>query len=295
MLVYMNGITTYESGGMQHFDDIKVQLEYQTAISRSSLAEVHIVDDSTAIALEFLRMRETIRQDRIGARADRFIGFLSGRLKVTPPQWWSEQFSGGIVQSNRSVGFCFRLADEPWHTSEQGARFGGVTYIEMKGDKLEISTDEAVVTLLRTDFKQALTQNRTIWKCEPTEQSDGAVAATIYKGKFAVAFKCKESGRGTGPQRFFFGDVKSGKPEWNAPLLHGDINGMSSGDPKGTYTEIIMDDSRVFVFGSHCIGMSLQVFDKANGKCLAIFVTRYLQALSLDSTGNVVLDRKEKD
>ena len=262
-----------------HRDEIVDIDKYRASVAEASPASIHEVNDSTAVAIEYLKIRDAVREDRIGVRGDHFLGFLSGRLRVTPPTWWSDEFRNGIIHANRTSSFFSRLPEGPWSTNEEGLRFGGVSDTTIRGNLLELRKGEATVSLNRKDFEAWLTGEREAW-ADTEEDSDGAIAATIQGDSFAVAFECAVSGVRQ-PSRLFFGDARTGKPVWNARLTNVLEHGQYSGSFKGVFTEIMIDDKRVILFGSHSVGMSFQIYDKATGECTTFFSTALLSKVQM--------------
>src|SRR5579871_3465281 len=188
---------------------------YESSLLKASLATIDTVDDTTAIALEYLRMRETIFRDRIGSRSDRFIGYLTGRLRVDPPEWWLDELRDGVVNPQRIVRFDSRHPEGSWTKDEHGVRFSGVHAVTIDASKLKLEEAGQVTTVLhRKDFREGLrNKGEDSWNGE----SDGAFAATIRNREFAVAFQCPATDAG-GPEWVFYGDAITGKPKWRAQL-----------------------------------------------------------------------------
>lgn len=282
---------------------------YKESVSAASLEAINTVDDSTAIALEFLRMKRTIREDRIGSRGDRFIGFLTGRAKVALPKWWLELLQDGVVHENGEVSFASRQLqgiwsvdddvreweiDEQglWNTNDQGWKFSGVSDLIGDGDRLTLSDGDTVaVTLIRKDFEEWLYERRSEWKSEAdeTDNGDQAMAAYIGGDFFAVALQCSASTSPGGPSHIVFGDSATGKPRWSHPLSEGVVEGGWQGSFDVPFTEVFMDDNSVFVFSSHGgVGISFHGFDKKTGNLNVCFLPALLEGLSIDVSGAVV-------
>ena len=294
-------------------EDAGYNMTYKEAVSAASLDAINTVDDSTAIALEFLRMKRTIREDRIGSRGDGFIGFLTGRAKVSLPAWWLELLQNGEVKENGEVFFASRqlqgiwsvdvdvrewkIDDQGfWNTNDQGWKFSGVSSLTCDGEKLLLSDgDSANVTLIRSDFEEWLDKRRLEWKsdrdvdADQTDNGDGAVSASIRGDCFAVALQCPAYASPGGPSHIVFGDSATGKPRWCRPLSEGIVGGGWQGSFDVPFTEVRMDENRVFVFGSHGgVGISLHGFDKETGNLNVLFVPALLEHLCVDRSGAVV-------
>lgn len=265
---------------------------YRELISRAREKSTNDVDDTTAIAIEFLRLRERIRHDRIGERGDEFLGYLRGRLRITPPQWWLNDFRNLVVRPSRRIVVRQNSAghwkpngdgdddDEhwPWH-------YSGLTDIIVDANKMTLFDIDKSVMLLREDFAAA--GKRTIWDNSLDNPDgiglDGAVAATIRDDYFAVIFHCRETGP-TGPGSVFYGDAKTGKPLWLASLCEVTQPAMYTGSWGRTFTEVVLDENRVLVYGTYGMGISLQLFDRKTGAIRFFFVPAHLEHINLDST-----------
>ena len=291
-------------------EDPDYTMAYKEAVAVASLEAINTVDDSTAIALEFLRMKRTIREDSIGSRGDRFIGFLTGRAKVSLPSWWLELLQNGMVIENGDVFFPSRqlqgiwsvdydvrdwkIDDQGfWNTNDQGWKFSGLSSLTCDGDKLLLSDGDSVrVTLIRNDFEEWLNQRRLEWKNDsPYDEGDrdGAVSASISSDCFAVALQCPHSASPGGPSHIVFGDSATGKPRWSRALSKGVVDGGWQGSFDVPFTEVRMDEKRVLVFGSHGgVGISVHGFDKKTGDLDVLFVPALLEHLRLDRSGTVV-------
>lgn len=236
-------------------------------------------DESVAIASEWLRLRDSASEGQFGRRDDFFLGFLTGRCRVAPPEWWSSELEKGRVIAQGSATFPCRRIGRRWRGDEANWQFSGFDAVTASADKMTLRLGAEQVQLAKREDFGGIGADRNVWSHEP----ESAVAGTIDRDVCAVVFDCPTYLGG--PREIHRVNSETGKLLWKSPILVGNLPGIGLGGAglEGSFTEVAVTRSRIAVWVGHQFSMCFEIFDKADGKRLAIFATQYLDDVQTGS------------
>src|SRR5438128_1850272 len=83
----------------------QIAAKFKDVLEGTDAISSHDADDTTAVAIEWIRLRDSATNGRIGRKADYLLGFISGRLRATPPEWWCREFRRGQTSPDGRAGF----------------------------------------------------------------------------------------------------------------------------------------------------------------------------------------------
>ncbi|QDU45272.1 hypothetical protein Mal52_37640 [Symmachiella dynata] len=244
-------------------------------VQKSDPESTHLEDNTLALAIEWIRMRDLVAEGRIGKKANTFLGFVAGRVGVRPPDWWSKGVRRGVISDDGRVGFISRHFRNLWKGDKTGWQFSGVDNVVQSPDGLEVEQGAKKITLKKSDFCGLQTGEK--WDAE----EDGAVAAVIRDDICVVGFQCGTEYPGT-PYLIYCLKMKTGKLVWKQVLRRGLIPSLGgSGGPFWNYIQITVDGERVSVWSGNGATMAVEVFHKKDGKQIAMFSSYYLNGIQL--------------
>lgn len=244
-------------------------------VKKSDPESTHLEDDTLALAIEWIRMRDLVAEGRIAKKANIFLGFVAGRVGVRPPDWWAKEVRRGMIRADGTVGFITRQFKNIWKGDKTGWQFSGVDNVVQSTDGLEVEQGAKKITLKKSDFCGLQTGEK--WDAE----EDGAVAAVIRDDICVVGFQCETESPGT-PYLIYCLDMKTGKLIWKQLLRRGLIPSLGgSGGPFWNYIQITVDGERIAVWSGNGATMAVEVFHKKDGKQIAMFSSSYLDGIQL--------------
>ena len=228
------------------------------------------LDDTTLIATEWLRLKHQVSEGRIRRRADYFVGFLSGRLRTQPPKWWRREIRSARVFDAREVVFSSRGLAAKWKTSQEGYRYTGFERVTSGKNGLILSSGSLAVSLSEPPF-EIVDKTKGLWDPETIN----GIAGVIDREICVIAFRCPDDLGG--PSELYCVETPTAKLLWKCELDMGLPVPMGfSGGFNGSFTEIILDAENVYVWSSHDISASVQVFRRTDGRLLSHFISCHL-------------------
>lgn len=234
--------------------------------------------DSVVVGTEWLKLHKATIQAgtktganvaRIGDRANEFLGFVRGRLRTSPPDWWCDELRRGRITSEGDGVFRARKIVKRWRLENEWM-LSGCEDIRVVSDSLSIKCEATVTRLKRSEYMD-VDHPAGAW------ENGGVLAAACRSGALAVVFESPKYS--VAPERrLFFVDSASGKPVWTNSINSGVRTDENlSGGYWGSFTAITMDDSRIMVWIGNDASMSFNMFQKCDGKLIATFSTDELE------------------
>ncbi len=218
-----------------------------------------VTTEQDVLAAEWMKLivgREQRQQKR---GADQFVGYLRGRLNVSPPDWWVDAIrKDPSIDADASERTIKRLV-KSWKTSSDGWAFHGVSSVTNEGDDLRVKLDGHDLLLKRalaSDFSDLGWNSKDM----------GAVSGTFQDELFAMAVSCDE----VGPSYIGVFLQDSGQLKWKRELRP-TAPGQSSGGSWGAFTEVVINDNTVAIWVAHDYGVGMEILDRLSGESIAYF------------------------
>jgi hypothetical protein len=231
-------------------------------------------DDNLAVAIEWVKLRDSADGKQLGQRANYFLGFVSGRLRISPPGWWSRAIRKG-APGESLTGFNSKEFQTEWQGKKGDWRYTGINSVGTTSEGLLLKQGDHSLVLKKSDFPDVEgEENR--WTVD-----SGAIAATFQDDLCALAFECPLGGMG-GPPRLYCWTTKAKKLVWSRELDSASSRSFGvGGGVNGGLTQVQISGDRVIVWIGHDFSMCFEVFDKSNGKRLARFSSMHLDEIHL--------------
>jgi hypothetical protein len=251
--------------------------------------------DAVAIYAAWEDMLQTSRTAMAEGRfdvgaAERFLGFVEGRLRLSLPDWWQEALRSAKVDGKRIALYgspdimlnAYRRAGIELSSGRSsrlsvfrnGRKVRGESIPEVW--ELDVASN---VTLQRVgaSLRLAIGARSITIPTEFFEQEDPASVSLYLDDN--QAYLALEAGNG---EAFPIVSLDgSGNVLWRARVWSANANGAPQG-LKGIYYErisLVGDQDRIIVFGVQTNAMFLEAFDKKTGKSLLRFSTWYYDEL----------------
>jgi hypothetical protein len=246
------------------------------AFSRPIDANQQLEDDTLAVAAEWIRFRDINPHERFGSRAYHLTGFIQGRLRIIPPDWWKVEMRRGTAAKNGFVAFPCRGREQRWKGNEKGWQYSGVDNVSSSDNQLTIESGKLSITLEKDQFPD-VSDDALGWNHE----DDGAIVASLNEQVSVIGFRCSP-GAFAGPEEIYCIESISHVILWrrkisvNAPPDFG-----IGGHVDGSYAEIVIDRDRVIVWVSHDYSMGFEVFRLSDGERLGRFAAGDLNNLGI--------------
>jgi hypothetical protein len=232
-------------------------------------------DVNLALLSEWHRICRELDEGRIGGAADRFIGFVEGRLQLEVPTWWQQQFRqgrlsrSGPMEFDQSCSFGWNRSRRLWSTHKR-RKFSGFDGVAVDGDRMTLTQGKHTFAIRQSAIHEA--------DGDPTQWSpildSWAVVGRLDGATAYIGFSSEVL---DGPHALYAFEMSSGKLLWKADVDDGLPPLGFSGGYSGSYAEVIVDHERIAIFGGHAVAMYLNVFRKSDGRPLVRFATSYLE------------------
>lgn len=255
----------------QSGEDVKRRLAQELA--RGDAGSVQ--DDSLALAVEWVHCRDSAGDRPFGGRADFFAGFLSGRCRAVPPEWWRKDIREGSASAEGAAGFACRGIARRWKGDEAKWKFSGFDDVSSSDDKLTLKLGEQQLVLAKRDFADVGRDPMT-W----SHDANTAIAGTVDPNICVVIFDCPTYFGS--PRRLFCINSVTGRAIWKQDLHVGVLpGGALRGAVAGSFTEVRFSGDNVVVWVGHDFSMCFEMFQKSDGKRIATFATGFLDRVRI--------------
>jgi len=220
-------------------------------------------------------VEKTSEDQPIGDHADRFLGFVEGRLNFDIPEWWEEQLRDGLVFDDQ-CNFGNDRTMQLWSESNRRL-FSGVGDVLSTQDVVALHSGTRRVVLQRRDFRELISEVE-----DPSGTVLHEVAAIISDEHTFICF-CG----GFGPSTLSCVSNATGQVVWVTSVDNGSIPDRGySGRGDGQYCELYLSRDSVVICGVNDIAMYLQVVSRTNGQTKVRFSTSYLDTCGDDGKAN---------
>jgi hypothetical protein len=191
-------------------------------------------------------------------KLDWFIGFLEGRIRVKPPEWWAESVHNAGANRRDNIHFG-RVEVSPYHSAGWHDVLAPLdTTLTREDNKLMIRI-----------AKQKMHIPTEIVKLSELGRTRGRISAAFGKSNCYFAIH-DDSGY---PYNLHCFDPETGAERWNAGVW-GSWWGHSTG-VSHCFVSVIESNDRVVVFGEAGIGIHVEAFAVKDGANLLRFASSY--------------------
>jgi len=255
---------------------------FKSAFDKSDDAATSATEDDTlAIAIEWVKLRESADGKQLGQRANFFLGFVSGRLRISPPKWWSHAIRTG-VPGQSMTSFNSKKLQAVWQGKKCDWRYAGIDSLCISPEALLLRQGDQSLALKRSDFP-AVKENRNEGEEEENKWTvdNGIVSAVFQDELCALTFECPFEAT-SGPPGLYCWNTRTKKLVWSRNLDSASSRSFFvGGGVYGGLTEVRISGDRIIVWIGNDFTMCFEVFDKYDGKRLARFSSMHLDEISL--------------
>ncbi len=236
------------------------------SLPNALLGEETISRDGKAVIGEWRKYADGW-EGRLGNRADRFVGFIEGRMKVTAPDWWLSYLrTAHISEVGSPPYFKAKKIGLRWSRLSEDVHFTGFDNANMSPHLLTLWKGRNVCKL----------DAKTVFREWPGNERDwlsrSAVAGTVTS-KYCFLTKLHSIHSCYGPRHLSCFDTKSGMEVWQVRLIDGVLGNSHSGAVPPQFIEIREDGDLVSVWSCNLFAACLQVFDVHDGRVRLRFTT----------------------
>jgi len=166
-----------------------------------------------------------------------FVGFLEGRLKTRPPDWWLQGFLRAEAIHRNNVVF-HQVDESVCHKTGRDLKVPRDTSVESVGENVRLTVGDQSLTIPAEDFNKLMPKKR------PLTTDD--LSAYLAPSRCYLAVR---SGIGVEEGSFICIERPSGKKLWEMPFWN-DVDGVAMSGAPGFYCVAIQEScGRVFAFG----------------------------------------------
>jgi hypothetical protein len=199
----------------------------------------------------------TFKVDR--GRLQWFAGFLEGRLRTKPPDWWSH----GLLRAEaiRRCNVVFHeLEESACHTTVRELDVPRNTSIENLGQKVRLSVGNQSITIPTETFERLV----------PPESEFNHIGALLSPERCYLAV---HTGIVLQKGSLYCIERDTGKTRWESELWAGCIGSAYSSVAGFHCVDVVDSSGRIFVFGMAGGAAYVEAFNPDDGKNLFRFAT----------------------
>ena len=264
LVVLSAGLSPLYGGHLLAFQEMAEHLQDVSRMIPERAAERNLV------SREWARLLSAAHPWSIGRTADQFVGFLRGRLRISPPNWWRNILATGDLH-NQKIGFGFNralgVARRKWRT-RGGYAFNGCKSVTFGPKSLVVLSEDGTAIPIMREVFASFEERGGSW----TEEEVGGIAVKVTSSHLFIILGCPWQDLGCGEELYCI-DLGTQKCSWTVELADGLPWGSLSGDYTGSYTEIRANRNLLSVWTAHDLSICFQAFEVNDGRLVYQFCT----------------------
>ena len=226
---------------------------------------------SKSVAMEWARLLRAAQPSAFKSTADQFVGFVRGKLRTSPPIWWSNILATGEL-SGEAIGVgCNRALEAAvrrWQITGACA-LNGCKSVTCAPTSMVIVSDNGKTTTVRRDVFASFEERGWSW----TDEDISGIAVTVTSSDVFIVLCCPwQEDLGCGEELYCI-DLATGECRWKAILDDGLPYGGFTGVFTGSFTQLRANRHSISVWNAHDMSLSFHVFSVDDGRVISQFCT----------------------